>query len=412
MRRNNGPLFSILFLLAALNFSPCSPVLASNLWITNEKSNSVSIVDIDADNVIKTIEVGKTPHAIGITPDRRFAYTGNRGDNSISVIDIQSRSVVKTIGLPHTIMNLEVSPDGHYVSANSRTSLRVSFIETSSNTIAKTIEIGPWEKREQGKSAVNMGDPNIHSKKGGIMISHDTWSPDSQFLYVPDRFNYRIVKINVGTFEVADRLQLETPTHHMILDPNSKSIIALNDGVAKHNVPPSIVFFDMQSLKIEKQIPMLLASGEFAQGHHAGFNLEKDKLYFANRGKKKGEKRGRTVAVVDLKNRKLIETVVAGHGAGHANASPDGKYIFILNHYDNVVSIMDAKTDKMIKSIELPFPVSQSSIGHSALFSKDGRSYYELSEAEGELLKINVEDLTFSKRIKVGDWPSIMVRID
>jgi len=88
-----------------------------------------------------------------------------------------------------------------------------------------------------------------------------------------------------------------------------------------------------------------LAKGEFAQGHHAGYNLDKTRLDFANRGK--------TVAIIDLKERKLIKTVESGYGAGHANASPDGK-----------------------------------------------------------LLKINVESLTFSKEIKVGDWPSIMVQLD
>ena len=402
---------SIVFALTVLCFLPLSTALASTLFITNEKSNSVSVVDTDTDQVIETIMVGKTPHAIGITPNRRCAYTGNRGDNTISVIDLKSMNVVKTIGLPHTIMNLEVSPDGRYVSANSRTSLRISFIDTASNTIAKTIEVGHWKKREKGKSAVNMGDPNVHSKRGGIMISHDTWSPDSQFLFVPDRFNYRIAKIDVGTFEVTDRLQLASPTHHMLVAPNGKSMIAMNDGVHKHNVPPSIVFFDMKSLRIEKQISMPLAKGEFAQGHHAGFNLDKTTLYFANRGKKKGKKRGRTVVAVDLENRKLISTVEAGHGAGHANASPDGKYIFILNHYDNVVSVLDAKTNSMIKNIKMPLS-AKSNIGHSAVFSKDGSYYYELCESDGKLLKINVENLTFSKEIKVGDWPSIMVRLD
>ncbi len=405
-------ILSILFGLTVSCLLSLSTALASTLLIANEKSNSVSIVDTDTDQVVKTIKVGETPHAIGITPNRRFAYTGNRGDSTISVIDLKSMNVLKTISLPHTIMNLEVSPDGRYVSVNSRTSLRISFIDIATNTIAKTIEVGHWKKREQGKSAVNMGDPNIHSKKGGIMISHDTWSPDSQFLFVPDRFNYKIAKIDVGAFKVLDRLQLETPTHHMLVAPDGKSMIALNDGVPKHKIPPSIVFFDMKTLRIEKQLPMPLAKGEFAQGHHAGFNLDKTALYFANRGKKKGEKRGRTVAVVDLENRKLISTVETGHGAGHANASPDGKYIFVLNHYDNDVYVLDAQTNEMIKNIKLPTLPPNSSIGHSGVFSKDGRYYYELCETEGKLLKINVESLTFSKEIKVGDWPSIMVRLD
>lgn len=401
----------LIFRLTLSSLFSFSITFASTLLITNEKSNSVSIVDTDTDQVVKTIQVGETPHAIAITPKRHFAYTGNRGDNTLSVIELKSMNVVKTIKLPHSIMNLEISPDGRYVSVNSRTSLHVSFIDTATNTLVKTIEVGHWEKRAQGRSAVNMGDPNIHARKGGIMISHDTWSPDSQFLFVPDRFNYKIAKIDVKTFKVLDQLQLETPTHHILVAPNGKSMIALNDGVPKYNILPSIIFFSMDTLKIEKRISIPLAKGEFAQGHHAGYNLDKTKLYFANRGKKKGDKRGKTVAIVDLKERKLIKTVESRYGAGHSNASPDGKYIFILNHFDNVISVLDTKTNTMIKNIQLPLP-SDSSIGHSGIFSKDGRYYYELCETEGKLLKINVENLTFSKEIKVGDWPSIMVQLD
>ena len=335
----------MIFRLTVSSLFSFSIAFASTLLITNEKSNSVSIVDTETDQVVKTIQVGKTPHAIAITPKRHFAYTGNRGDNTLSVINLKSMDVVKTIRLPHSIMNLEISPDGRYVSVNSRTSLHVSFIDTATNTIVKTIEVGHGEKRAQGRSAVNMGDPNIHARKGGIMISHDTWSTDSQFLFVPDRFNYKIAKIDVKTFEVLDRLQLVTPTHHILVAPNGRSMIALNDGVPKHNIPPSIIFFSMDTLKIEKRISIPLAKGEFAQGHHAGYNLDKTRLYFANRGKKKGEKRGKTVAIVDLKARKLIKTVESGYGAGHANASPDGKYIFILNHFDNVVSVLDANSN-------------------------------------------------------------------
>ena len=389
-----------------------STALASTLLITNEKSDSVSVFDTETDQVVKTIAVGKTPHAIGVIMNRQLAYTGNRGDDTISVIDINSMKVVKTIKLPHTIMNLEVSPGGRYVSANSRTSLHVSFIDTKSNTIIKTVEVGHWAKHEKGKSAVNMANPDIHAKRGGIMISHDTWSPDSKYLFVPDRFNYRIAKIDVETFQVVDRLQLESPTHHMLVAPNGKSMIALNDGVPKHNVPPSVVFFDMKSLRLENQITMPLAKGEFAQGHHAGFNLDKTKLYFANRGKEKGKKRGRTVMVVDLENRELISTVEAGHGAGHVTPSPDGKYIFILNHYDNIISVLDAQTNDIIKNIKIPSLTPKGSIGHSSIFSEDGRFYYELSETDGKLLIVNAKKMTFSKAIKVGDWPSIMVQIN
>ena len=193
-KSKKGGIIYTLLLVMALVFPRV--LVAETLLIANEKSDSVSVVDVATDQVIKTVAVGKTPHAIGITPNKRFAYIGNRGANSISVIDLQSFQVVDTIKLSHSIMNLEVSPDGRYVSANARTSLQISFVDTKNNSVLKTVVVGYWpEKNNKGKSVVNMGDPNVHAKQGGIMISHDTWSSDSNFLFVPDRYNYRVVKI-------------------------------------------------------------------------------------------------------------------------------------------------------------------------------------------------------------------------
>ncbi len=52
---------------------------------------------------------------------------------------------------------------------------------------------------------------------------------------------------------------------------------------------------------------------------------------------------------------------------------------------------------------------SESSIGHSGVFSKDGKYYYQLSETDGLLFKVDANKLEFVKSIKVGEWPSIMV---
>ncbi len=59
------------------------------ILVANEKSGTISVVDLDLDKVIKTITVGKVPHAIGLTPDKKYAYTGNRGTSDISVIDLE-----------------------------------------------------------------------------------------------------------------------------------------------------------------------------------------------------------------------------------------------------------------------------------------------------------------------------------
>jgi len=385
---------------------------AEKALVTGEKSNSLTIVDLDKDEVVKTITVGKVPHAIGVTPDKTHAYTGNRGSNSVSVVDLVGEKVVKTIPLSHTIMNLEVSPDGRFVSANSRTEPMVSLIETATNQVKWTLLVGEPKKEEETKrkSLVDMGNPAIHAKRGGIVVSHDTWSSDSRYIYTPDRLNYRIVKIDAAKGEFVAKLQMNGPTHHMIITKDGKTIYAANDGVAKKKLLPSITVIDADTMTIVKDIPLPLAKGEFIQGHHATLDKSGRYLYFCNRGGRKGEKRGFTVGIIDLKTLTLIKTIKAGYGAGHANFSPDGKHVFILNHFENKISVLDAATMSHVADIDLPFP-DPGSLGHSGCFSGNGDYYYQLSEAEGVMVKVDAKNFRFVKAIKVGAWPSIMTII-
>ena len=408
--RSVGQFFFTMYLVILFCMSGLAgTAFAEKALVTGEKSNTLTIVDLDTDEVVKTITVGKVPHAIGVTPDKTKAYTGNRGSNSISVVDLVGDEPVRTIPLSHTIMNLEVSPDGRFVSANSRTEPMVSLIETATNRVKWTLLVGEPQKVDEtkGKSVVDMGNPAVHTKRGGIVVSHDTWSPDSRYIYTPDRLNYRIVKIDVAKGEVAAKLQMTGPTHHMIISRDGRTIYAVNDGVPKKELLPSITVVDADTMTIVKDIPLTLADGEFIQGHHAAFDNSGRYLYFCNRGGRKGEKRGFTVGIIDTTTLTLVKTVKAGYGAGHANFSPDGRYVFILNHFENKISVFDTGTMKPVTDIDLPFP-PPGSWGHSGCFSDDGAYYYQLSEAEGIMAKIDVKNLRFVKAVKVGTWPSIM----
>ena len=69
-----------------------------------------------------SIRLGKQPWHPVITPDGRFLYVGNKDDNSVSVVDLQAREIVTTItgpGLsePH---GSAISPDGKYVYISNR----------------------------------------------------------------------------------------------------------------------------------------------------------------------------------------------------------------------------------------------------------------------------------------------------
>jgi YVTN family beta-propeller protein len=79
-------------------------------YVTNENSNTVSVIDTATNTVVATIPLpaGVThgPDGVAVAPDGKRAYVANVGTGNISVIDTASNTVV---GTPIPVGN---EPDG------------------------------------------------------------------------------------------------------------------------------------------------------------------------------------------------------------------------------------------------------------------------------------------------------------
>lgn len=93
------------------------------VFVENVKSNSISVIDLDDNQVIKNISVGKGPHGLAFSADGNLLYISNMKSNDISVVNTSSDKVISTIpvGLePHQIVIKK--PSIHIISKNTSTS--------------------------------------------------------------------------------------------------------------------------------------------------------------------------------------------------------------------------------------------------------------------------------------------------
>jgi YVTN family beta-propeller protein len=67
------------------------------IYVSNQGSNSVSVLDTASNTNVKTVLVGTSPAGVAVTPDGAHVYVSNQGSNSVSVIDTASNTVVATI---------------------------------------------------------------------------------------------------------------------------------------------------------------------------------------------------------------------------------------------------------------------------------------------------------------------------
>src|SRR5436190_19907811 len=85
-------------LLSALLSVPLgTPAGAFTAYVSNEKSNTVSVIDTDKFQVVKTIKVGQRPRGIELTQDGKFILVAVGDDDTIQMIDTTTYQIVANL---------------------------------------------------------------------------------------------------------------------------------------------------------------------------------------------------------------------------------------------------------------------------------------------------------------------------
>ncbi len=115
-------------------------------YVTNSKSDNVSVIDTTTNTIVNTITVGDFPQGIAITPNGTLAYVANQGQsafsNTISVINLTNNTLVDTITVGTGPSYVAITPDGNYAYVTNVFTNNVSVINTNTNTVVNTIPVG------------------------------------------------------------------------------------------------------------------------------------------------------------------------------------------------------------------------------------------------------------------------------
>ena len=84
---------SILGLLAAA----APGANAYTVYVTNEKDNSVTVIDSTKQEVIKTFKVGQRPRGVILSKDGKWLIVCTSDDNIIQVYDAKTYEFVKSL---------------------------------------------------------------------------------------------------------------------------------------------------------------------------------------------------------------------------------------------------------------------------------------------------------------------------
>jgi YVTN family beta-propeller protein len=150
-----SPLYKGQALVHGLRYSPELKMLA----VISIGSNSVTLVNTETNEVLKTIYVGRSPHEPTFTPDSKQIWVSVRGEAYVSVIDVKRMTEIKRVPVADGPGMIAFTPDGKLAYVCSSFTPEVDIVNTANYEIIKRIPV------------VSPFSPNIFTSPKGEWIA-------------------------------------------------------------------------------------------------------------------------------------------------------------------------------------------------------------------------------------------------
>lgn len=295
------------------------PAPRGRLYVTNEISGDLSVIDVESEKVIATVPLGKRPRGVRVSPDRSTLYVALSGSpiappgvdeeslppadkkaDGIGVFDIKSGKLLRVIPGGSDPEQLAISLDGRWLFVANEDVGQTSVIDASDGKVVATIPVG--------------GEPEGVDMRPDGKVVYVTSEEDSE-VFVIDAVEPKLIT----KFAVGPR-----PRSTGFLPDSSRAYVGSENG-------SSVAVVDAMSHKVLETIPLsgqmvrpmgVIASGD---GRHV----------FVSTG------RGKSVVTIDASTNKPIGVVEVGERPWGIAVSADGRTVFTANGPSNDVSFVD-----------------------------------------------------------------------
>jgi YVTN family beta-propeller protein len=308
------------------------PKGAYRIYVTNERSGDLSIIDSATHEVVATVPLGKRPRGIHASPDGKLIYVALSGSpiagpgvdestlppadksaDGIGVFDVASGKLVKMLQSGSDPEEFDISQDGKFLYVSNEDAAGVSILDLGAEKIIATLPTG--EEPE------------------GVKVS-----PDGKSVYATSEDAGVVYKIDAATAKVVGSLKVGRRPRTIAVMPDNRMAWANaeNDG--------TVVYFDAEANKVVETIPL----GEAGVVKPMAVLLSKDasKLYVSTG-------RGKKLFILDTATRKVETSFEVGQRPWGIALSPDGKTLYTANGPSNDISVVDLETKTVKKKIRV-----------------------------------------------------------
>jgi YVTN family beta-propeller protein len=309
---------------------------SSRVFVTNEDSGDVSVLDPVTDAVIGRIDVGKRPRGIRVAPGGRILFVAlsgspkappgtdesalppaDRGADGIGVIDVASAKLVDLLPAGQDPESFDITPDGKRLYVANEETAEATVVDIPSRTVIARIPVG----REPEGVAVE---------------------PSARFAYVTSEEDddVRVVDTatqrTIATFKTAKR-----PRGVAFTPDGSRAFVTAELG-------GSIDIVDTRHHTLLTNVS-LSTSGEAKGPRPMGVRVSPDGSWvYVTNG------RAGTVSILDARQGRLVRTIEnVGARPWGIDVTPDGKKLYVANGPSDDLSVIDTESGRVLKNVQV-----------------------------------------------------------
>lgn len=216
----------------------------SRLYITEESTSTLDVVDSKTLKVSKKIPLSGRPNNLAVTNDGRRVYVGiAQAPGAVDVIDTIALTNVRSIPVDGAIHNVYVTPDGRYAVAGSIPTRVISVIDTGTNTLA-------WSAKLTGgiRPMAFTKNPDGSTKEIVAQLSDF-----HGFVLVDFRTHQEVKRVTLpdvpGQEKAIDGVQ-GAPSHGLAITPDGKVLWATSKWYGY------VAAYSLPDLKLIKVVPV------------------------------------------------------------------------------------------------------------------------------------------------------------
>ena len=272
------------------------------LYVENANSNSISVIDLATNTVIRNISVGSSPHDLKISQSQETLYSTDTDSGTISIINTTTNTLIQQVLTDATVHGIAIFNDTLYVGDVYGGKVLV----INDGVVKDEIKVG------SGPEYLEV-NPN-----GKFLYVANLWSPIS----VVDLEQKKVIKeIDSG----------KTP-HGLLFTNDGSRLFIVN---MKSN---TLSIIDAEKHEIIKTI----AVGE--RPEYVALTPDESLAYVTNLGSD-------TISIIDTRSFEVVNEIQVGDGPHGIAFSSDGDFVYVSNMNGNDVSVIATANNEIVATI-------------------------------------------------------------